>query len=166
MYLLRLFCRVMDRVDNLDLLLVWCYPQNPDFHFAKLKIGCWINSLGLHLCSAHKHALISTKSLSWMQAFKLMYRPSGSAILWLIVQSIPFLNKIATPRELELPWQDIVWAPHSFLHWFSVAAIECVSCKKTRSALRLRHQRKMVLLLRKLLKPLTISDISLKAQNN
>ena len=38
--------------------------------------------------------------------------------------------------------------------------------KKTRSALRLRHQRKMVLLLRKLLKPFTLSDISLKALNN
>ena len=30
-----------------------------------------------------------------------------------MVQSIPFLNKFATPCELELPWQDIISEPHS-----------------------------------------------------
>ena len=156
MYLLHLFCQVMDRVDNLDLLLVWCYPQIPDFHFPKLKVGCWKNSLNLYLCSAHKHQSAHSLYLG-CKPFKVIYRPSRSTILWLMVQSIPFLHKIATPRELELPWQDIISAPHLFLHWFSVAAIEYVSCKKkTRSALHLRHQRKMVLLLRKLLKSFTL----------
>ena len=37
----------------------------------------------------------------------------------------------------------------------SVAMVECVSRKKTKSALRFRHQRKKVLLFRKSLKPFT-----------
>ena len=79
-----------------------------------------------------------------------------------MVQSTPFFIKIATLRELEAPWQVIVSAPHSFFHWFSVAMVECVSCEKTKSALRFRHQTKMALLLRKSLKPFTFSETNLK----
>ena len=56
-----------------------------------------------------------------------------------MLQSVPFLNKIATPRELELSWEDIISAPHSFLHWKS--ACQTNKNKTTCGIAPLKHDR-------------------------
>ena len=48
--------------------------------------------------------LIKTYILSSISAFSMIYRPKGSKILECILQSTPFVKRIAAPRELELPW--------------------------------------------------------------
>ena len=74
-----------------------------------------------------------------------------------MVQSTPFFIKIATPRGRLSSLHPIHFSIGSLLLWWNVFL-----AKKTKSALRFRHQTKMVLLLRKSLKPFTFSETNLK----
>ena len=48
---------------------------------------------------------------------------------------MPLFSKIATPRELQLPWDSIISEPHSRFCCSSVSFFEWVSCKNIISAL-------------------------------
>ena len=126
----------MDQGDNLDLLLVQCCQQNPDFHFAKLKVDCW---LFVRCVNINQHAFFS-----WMQTFKIMHRPWGSTIFWSMLQ---LCNTIFKQNHHILRIRTTVTTYQLSTPFISPLTICCsgrnVSCKRTMSALRLRHQRKI-----------------------
>ena len=49
--------------------------------------------------------LIKTYISSLISTFSMTHRPKGSRNLEWIVQSTPFLTRVATPHELELPYE-------------------------------------------------------------
>ena len=103
-----------------------------------------------------------TYILSLIAALTTIYLPDVSTIWEWITQSRPFLIKIATPREFELPWEQISSAPHSFFHFNCVDNVEWVSCRNIISEFRFRHHVKIVRLFLKLLSPLALRDSRLR----
>ena len=66
-----------------------------------------------------------TYILSLIQLLKWCNVPKDQEFFYVSrLQSTPFLIRIATRREFELPWQVISCAPHSFLRWVSAATVE------------------------------------------